>query len=190
MTASFNQQPNLEAQHNPSQGATPVVVQNLVLPPPSKEIRRFSKVIIWTFYVFLGFIAATVIFVIVFVVMKNKKENNVSPPFQIVNADGKCLSGLEVSDCNQQDDSQIFNLEDDRIKNKKLQACLMRNTNAEIVGSAFQFSPQYGSCQNDVSNAKIQPGRIESFGYCVSSKDLKFRTCTSDREFTWTQKFV
>ncbi|KAJ3094250.1 hypothetical protein HDU97_008320 [Phlyctochytrium planicorne] len=76
------------------------------------------------------------------------------------------------------------------VKNKKLQGCMTRGEKPEFIQQGFQFPLTYSTCQHVAANAQLQTGRIEFNGFCVSSKDVKFRQCTSDREFTWTQKLI
>ncbi|KAJ3094248.1 hypothetical protein HDU97_008318, partial [Phlyctochytrium planicorne] len=169
-----------------ARGGTPVVVQ---LPP--KEPRKGIKICRW---ICVGCVVYIVVgFVIAFVVLKLKKNDSPPPPYQIVNADGKCLSGLELAECNSQDENQIFTMDDERIKNKRQQACLTESSDGQFVDHdvGFQFSAQYSICQHVASNAKFQPGRIEYAGNCLSSKDMKFRKfCFSSSHSTTVSLFL
>ncbi|KAJ3094251.1 hypothetical protein HDU97_008321, partial [Phlyctochytrium planicorne] len=175
----------------------------VVTGPTYESLRRDRRRFRIGYWIALVIFSIVFVFVLVLVVFKRRIDNNGLPPppqptataapspsFLLVNADGKCLKGLEIAECNQQDDGQIFDMDEVRIKNKGLQACMTRSNTPEFISQGFQFPLQYSTCQRAGSYAQLQPGRIEFYGFCVSSKDVKYRTCTSDREFTWTQKFI
>ncbi|KAJ3100712.1 hypothetical protein HDU97_001999 [Phlyctochytrium planicorne] len=147
----------------------------------------------WTcFSIFMVCFVLTVVGIALWINLRKKDDGpKVSQSFQIVNADGKCLSALVLADCNQNDDTQIFNTVDNKIKNKQLQGCIVRDGNVKSVNQNFESAMRYSTCEgNAYSFAKIQPGRIEEFVYCLSSKDVKFRECSTAGEYSWTQKFI